>query len=123
VGGQLLTSLHAITAIDAKQSMFRQTGARAVDMESAAIARVAAARGLPFLVARVIVDTAADSLPSSVTAASESGELQIWPLMAALARTPAQIIDLIRLARRFRVAHHALRVVGRSESLRQATFP
>jgi adenosylhomocysteine nucleosidase len=120
--GSLLTSLTAITSVEAKAALFRATGARAVDMESAAVAQVAALHRLPFLVARVIVDTATDTLPAAVMAASQSGAFQFGRLLAALARAPAQIIDLIRLGGRFRAAHSALRAVGRSHSLREA-FP
>ena len=121
--GALLTSIQAITSIEAKQAMFRDTGARAVDMESAAVAQVAALHRLPVLVARVIVDTATDTLPSCVMAASQSGALHMGRLMTALMRTPSQIIDLIRLARRFRAANSALRAVGRTRSLREALAP
>jgi adenosylhomocysteine nucleosidase len=119
-GGRLLTSANAITAIGVKETMFRETGALAVDMESAAVARIAASRQLPFIAARVIVDTAADALPTSVMAASSSGELRIWRLLASLAKAPAEVVDIIRLARRFRAAQLALRAVGNTPSLRQA---
>lgn len=121
--GSLLTSLVAVTSIKDKEALFRDTGARAVDMESAAVAHVAAVHRLPFLVARVIVDTATDALPGSVMAASQSGAFQAWRLMTALARTPGEIIDLIRLARRFRAARSSLRALGRSRSLREASAP
>jgi adenosylhomocysteine nucleosidase len=119
--GRLLTSPRAVTTAVAKETMFRDGGALAVDMESAAVARVANERGLPFLVARVVVDTATDVLPGSVMAASDgSGEVQIWRLIAGMVRAPSEIVDVIRLARRFRVAQSALRAVGRSRSLREA---
>ncbi|HWW20317.1 MAG TPA: hypothetical protein VNZ06_05900 [Steroidobacteraceae bacterium] len=119
--GKMLTSLREVSDIAAKQAMFRESGAMAVDMESAAVARVATAHGLPFLIARVIVDTATDVLPAAVMAAGGSGELRVWRLIAALTRAPAEIVDVIRLARRFRVAKSALRAVGQSRSLREAS--
>jgi adenosylhomocysteine nucleosidase len=121
-GGRLLSSHRAVTQIAAKQAVFRESGAGAVDMESAAVARVATARGVPFLAARVIVDTASDSLPACVMAASSSGELQVWRLLLALTRAPAEIVDVIRLALRFRVARAALRAMGQDRSLREGAL-
>jgi adenosylhomocysteine nucleosidase len=71
--GRLLTSRRPIGRRDAKAVAWRTSRAAAVDMESAAIAQVAAQAGLPFIVLRVIVDTAADELPTAVIAASGGG--------------------------------------------------
>lgn len=122
-GGKLLTSPQVVATVVAKQAMFRNGGALAVDMESAAVGRIAMARGLPFLIVRVVVDTAADVLPACVMAANGTGELHIGRLMAGLTRSPKQIVDVIRLARRFRIAQAALRAVGRSRSLREVAGP
>jgi adenosylhomocysteine nucleosidase len=118
--GRLLTSKSAISAAAAKAAMFRDTGARAVDMESAAVAHLAALHALPFIAARVIVDTADDSLPESVMRASGSGELQLWRLVGALALAPTEIAGVLRLARRFRLAQRSLRAIARADSLREA---
>jgi adenosylhomocysteine nucleosidase len=108
----LLTSARAIETPREKAAAFRDTGAAAVDMESAAVAEVAAAHGLPFIAVRVIVDTAGDALPPSVVAASRSGRVQIGRLIAALVAAPGEVAALIRLARRYRTAMHALARVG-----------
>ena len=72
--------LHApITGAAAKAATRRETGAVAVDMESSAVAEVAAASHVPFMAIRVIVDTALDAIPASVTAAGESGQIRIRP--------------------------------------------
>ncbi len=67
VAGSLLSVMHPLTTTLIKSQSWTATGARAVDMESFAIAGVAAASGLKFAVARVVIDTAADSLPHSVS--------------------------------------------------------
>jgi hypothetical protein len=83
-------------------------------MESLAIAEVANTHRLPFIAVRVIVDSAADALPQAVTAAADNeGHLQIWRLMGALARTPADLAPLLRLARRYRAANRSLAAVAR----------
>jgi adenosylhomocysteine nucleosidase len=112
--GRLLTSPTAVGSPAEKAALFRATGAVAVDMESLAIAEVANTHRLPFIAVRVIVDSAADALPQAVTAAADNeGHLQIWRLMGALARTPADLAPLLRLARRYRAANRSLAAVAR----------
>jgi adenosylhomocysteine nucleosidase len=112
VAGKLLTSTTAIGAAADKARAFRETGAVAVDMESLAIAEVAAAHDLPFIAVRVIVDTAADVLPRAVTAASQAGQVRVWPLLGGLALAPLDIFALIRLAQRYRAATRSLVAVA-----------
>jgi hopanoid-associated phosphorylase len=121
--GRLLSSTHALGAIADKAAAFGATGALAVDMESLAIAQIAATQGLPFIAVRVIVDTAQDALPAAVTAASRSGQLQIWRLIGALALAPAELSALIRLAQRYRAARRSLAAIARAGSLAQFAFP
>jgi adenosylhomocysteine nucleosidase len=112
--GQLLTTARAVGSLLAKGSLFRGTGAAAVDMESAAVGEVAQAHQLPFIAVRVIVDGASDTLPRAVTAAANSeGHLQIWRLLGALARTPGDLGALVRLAGRYRAANRSLAAVAR----------
>ena len=110
--GTLLTSARAIETPLDKAAAFRDCGAAAVDMESVAVAEVAAAYQLPFIAVRVIVDTAADVLPRSVIAASRSGRVQIGRLIAGVVKAPGEITALLRLAQRYRAAMRSLRVVG-----------
>jgi adenosylhomocysteine nucleosidase len=110
--GNLLTSTHAIDTPADKAAAFRNTGAAAVDMESAAVAKIAAQHNLPFIAVRVIVDTAADMLPRAVVAASRSGRVQFARLIGGLIMAPREIASLVRLAQRYRIAMRSLRVIG-----------
>jgi adenosylhomocysteine nucleosidase len=110
--GKLLTSAQPIDAVADKARAFRETGAVAVDMESLAIAEVAAARSLPFIAVRVIVDTAADVLPRAVVAASRGGQVNIGRLIGGLAAAPLDLIALIRLMQRYRAATRSLAAVA-----------
>jgi adenosylhomocysteine nucleosidase len=121
--GMLLTTSYAIEAVAGKAAAFRETGALAVDMESLAIAQIAAVHGLPFIAVRVIVDTAHDVLPQAVVAASRSGQVQIWRLIRALALGPTDVSALVRLARRYRAASRSLAAVARAGSLAHLAFP
>jgi adenosylhomocysteine nucleosidase len=121
--GKLLTSPRAIGSVADKAALFRETGAAAVDMESLAVAEVARTRELPFIAVRVIVDRAGDALPQTVTAAADSaGHLHLWRLICALARAPADLAPLIRLARRYRAASRSLAAVARAGSLAPFAF-
>ena len=110
--GKLLTSPQPLAAVADKAATFRRTGAVAVDMESFGIAQVAAARGLPFIAVRVIVDTAADVLPRAIVAASGAGQVDTWRLILGVAAAPLNLIAVIRLARQYRSATRALAAVA-----------
>ena len=110
--GKLLTSTQAIGTVAAKQAAHRETGAVAVDMESAAVAQVAATHGLPFIAVRVIVDAASDTVPAAVVAASAAGQVRVGRLICGLLLSPTDIGPLVRLARRYRIATHSLMVVA-----------
>jgi adenosylhomocysteine nucleosidase len=111
-GGILLSSAQPIDAVADKAAAFRETGAVAVDMESLAIAQVAAAHDLPFIAVRVIVDTAADVLPRAVVAASRAGQVSLRRLLGGLAMAPLELVPLIRLAQRYRAATRSLTAVA-----------
>jgi len=114
VAGKLLTDATPIGAVADKADAFRETGAVAVDMESLAIAEVAAAHSLPFIAVRVIVDTAMDVLPRAVVAASSGGQLNVPRLIGGLAAAPLDVFALIRLAQRHRAATRSLAAAVRA---------
>jgi adenosylhomocysteine nucleosidase len=110
--GILLSSSQPIDAIADKAAAFRDTGAVAVDMESVAIAQVAAVHDLPFIAVRVIVDTAADVLPRAVVTANIAGQLSLRRLLGGLVKAPLELVPLIRLAQRYRAATRSLTAVA-----------
>jgi len=121
--GKLLTTPSAVSTVSDKAELFRVTGAAAVDMESLAIGEVAEEHRLPFIAVRVIVDSAGDVLPRTVTAAADNeGHLQIWRLIGALALAPNELAPLIRLARRYRAANRSLAAIAQMGSLAPYAF-
>lgn len=83
----------------AKAALRAATGAAAVDMESAAVAEVAAAAGLPFLILRVVLDDAGAALPAPLLAAVDGqGRPRPLALLAAFARRPGLVLSATALA-------------------------
>ncbi len=104
---------HVLATIEAKSSLARATQSAAADMESAAIARVAAEHGVPILVVRAIADDAYTALPASARAAiTDTGRLAPWNFMCALftARPGlhGELRSLKRIATEFRSAQRSL---------------
>lgn len=90
----------AIMSVEAKADLHARTGAAAVDMESHVAAEFAARHGLPFAAIRVVCDPAERALPAFVaTALKPNGDPNILAVLTALARRPAHLPALIRLAR------------------------
>jgi adenosylhomocysteine nucleosidase len=76
----------------------------AADLESAAVASVAASRGLPYVAIRVISDAATEALPIDFNACVDaSGRIRRTSVVARAAVNPAVIGPLWRLRRRARV--------------------
>jgi adenosylhomocysteine nucleosidase len=120
-GGALLTCREPLFSPADKASALRQTGAVAVDMEGAAIAEVAAQRGLPFLAVRSVLDAAGDTLPMALLAAIDPrGATSVVRLIAAVIRAPREWPDLLRLGRRCVAASRPLLSVARSGALAAA---
>ena len=94
-----------IASARAKATLRAATGAVAVDMESAAVARL----GVPFAVLRAIADTADEALPAAAAVGLDAaGNPAPWRVMHALLRRPQDLPGLIRLAWRSRTALAAL---------------
>lgn len=93
----------------AKRALHAQTGALAVDMESGAVARFAARRGLPFAVLRAVADGPEDALPrAAAVGLTADGRPAILPVLREVLRRPWELPALIRLGRVSARAHRAL---------------
>ena len=96
-----------------KRALWNSLQVGAVDMESAAIGRVAHARALPFAVLRCIVDPAGFTLPSCALAGmADDGSSRPLATLMALLRQPLELADLMRLALWYGAALRALRGAG-----------
>jgi len=98
----------AATVAD-KQRLLALTAGRepgllaAVDLESAAFAAAAAARGLPWLILRAISDGAAEALPSLLNSClDDGGAIRRGLLAVRLFRQPSALPQLLMLRQRVR---------------------
>lgn len=102
-----------------KARAWRDTGALAVDLESAIVARAAEAAGIPFLVLRTIADPATRELPAAaLIPLAQDGTPAIIRVLGEVLRRPRQIGALLGLARETRRALSAL--TGPARTLREA---
>lgn len=94
----------------AKHSLYQQSRAIACDMESAAIATVAAERGLRFIAVRAIIDDSAMTLPPVARAAmDDDGRLRPAAMLAAIVGRPAAMHAQLRALKNLAVAFRAAR--------------
>lgn len=96
--GKIVAADHVLTTPQHKREWFAQTGALAVDMESAAARGLAERLGTPFASIRAISDAANDALdPAILGFVDEFGRPRVLPLAGALMRRPGLVPSLRRL--------------------------
>lgn len=93
---------HPVTTPETKRGAFRETFAAALDTESHAVAEVAAARGLPFIVVRAIDHAVEETCPCAVSIGERLAR-SVW-----LAAHPLALPGVWRHARNRRAARAAL---------------
>lgn len=105
--GGLLTVRHPLMTPAQKRLAGVHSGAIAVDMETAVIAFEAAARGIPFVAMRTIMDTVDHDL-AAAGLADENGDVRPLKAAAALIRNPAMVAGVVRLMRNLRRATRSM---------------
>lgn len=82
----------------AKRGLYARTGAVAVDLESAAVARAAERHGLPFAVLRAVCDPASRDLPrAALVALDGAGRIGALRVLGAVAARPREVPALLAL--------------------------
>jgi adenosylhomocysteine nucleosidase len=114
VNGTIACPDHVVRTASEKRAL-GASGAVAADMESAAIAGVAATAGIPWIALRVLVDTVDVIVPQSVAVAVDArGRFQMARFFRALIRRPMDLASLPSLASAYRRAMHTLAIVARA---------
>jgi adenosylhomocysteine nucleosidase len=112
--GPLLQSSTVVADVTEKSQLFNRLGAVAVDMESVAVAAVAARAGVPFIVIRAVADAAHTPIPQEVLGAVDAhGKWRLSVLAALLLRRPRVLVDCMRLLGDIRAAYATLTQVAR----------
>lgn len=98
--GTLTTSRDVVATPEAKAALYSQTGAVAVDMESALILAHAAHAGCPTLVVRAVSDVASESLPPElIDLVTEDGKLRTTRALALAVTRPRVLPRAMALRR------------------------
>jgi adenosylhomocysteine nucleosidase len=93
------------TTVAEKKKLRTETGADAVEMESAAIHAVCRERGIPCATVRVISDTASEDLPLDFNALTKPDKnLDFRKLFFAIAKSPGKIGALMQLQKKTKFA-------------------
>lgn len=109
-GKPIFAAMRAVESAGDKELLFKSKGADAVDLESGAVARAAAQRGIPFAVLRAVADSAASSLPpAAVSALTSDGGVDFMAVLGSVLRHPGQIFALMQLGRDASRARAALK--------------
>jgi len=109
--GHLVTTRHVVASAEAKASLRAESGAVAVDMESAFIVEQAAESGCPALVIRGVSDSATEALPAELLhLVGSDGQLLRARAISLLASRPSLLARALWLRRR---TDKALGAVGR----------
>jgi adenosylhomocysteine nucleosidase len=98
--GKILTADEMVLKAANKARLGKATGALAVDMETSAVAAVAAARDTDLLAIRCITDNEHEDLPREFNDFFIVGQLQPSRIISACAQRPRLVADLARLGYR-----------------------
>ena len=111
--GRLAESTSIVSSSKEKKQLHSTTGAIALDMESAAVARVAKQHILPFLTIRVIADPVNMDLPRAIYySLNDQGEMVLRKLLLFLFLHPAELTGLIKLGLYFNAAKKTLKFIA-----------
>jgi nucleoside phosphorylase len=113
--GPVLTAPAALLT-PREKSAAQASGALAVEMEAYPLAAWAKDRGLPFMHARVIMDTVDETLPDFGPGLNQSGLVRLPAFLKRLTLHPALIRDLWWLTGRIRALNPALEKLAQEVS-------
>jgi adenosylhomocysteine nucleosidase len=107
-GEGVLITVAAIASVEQKQKLAKTYGAQAVDMEAAAVAKGADARGLPFSAIKVISDEIEFELPSMEPFVGFDGRFKTGKFVGFVAVRPWLWGQVIGLWKNSTIATNAL---------------
>lgn len=108
----MVSTSNPVVSMQDKRALAESSGAQAVDMEAAAVAAVAAERGVPCMVMRAIADPMELALPGVVLAA-RGDRLLVLEIPLRLVLRPRDLPALRALAQSFGAACRSLSSAAR----------
>jgi adenosylhomocysteine nucleosidase len=112
--GLLVSSDRLVNRSADKRGIFQDCGAVGLDMESAAIMKIARQANIPGLVIRAVADSADMDLPQAVVLAfNHEGRIEIKKLVGHLLTHPWELPDLVRLGLCFNSAKQTLKMIAK----------
>lgn len=109
----LVHTRDVLATVEAKRALARASGAAVADMESAAVARVASERAVPFLCVRAVADGASLALPRAALAAvGAQGRILPGRALRELVHSPRELRAIGALGAGFARARTTLRRVS-----------
>jgi len=118
--GRILTTKRPALTLREKAVHFRETGALAVDMESAGVAEEAKKAGIPFFALRAVCDPADMTIPHFISDCLDSnGNIRSTYLCGQLLKNPFGVVALLGLQRCFTLAVRHLKVAWEGRPLQQ----
>jgi adenosylhomocysteine nucleosidase len=107
--GTLLSTGELVATPEAKARLWMQTGALAVDMESASVVQWARAHGLAVAVVRAVADTARAGVPADLAGLVEpGGRVRAGRALRAVLARPRAVADALALGRHTETALRAV---------------
>lgn len=111
--GDLACSTSIVSTRTDKQTLYRQTQAMALDMESYAIAETALRSTLPCLAVRAVADPAVMNLPDAVgQALNAQGDIDKIRLFRHILTHPWELPGLFSLGKYFSLARNSLKLIS-----------
>ena len=107
-GRGTLVSVAAVAGVEQKAKLAEYYGAQAVDMEAAAVARGALARGVRFITVKAISDESTFVMPSMDRFVDHDGQFHETAFAASVVAQPWLWLKVFRLARNSATAARAL---------------
>jgi len=110
VTSEIVCSDRVIVTVEEKRELRKKTGAAAVDMESAALSRIAGEWGVPFRSIRAVSDTAEEDMPLdfNLYRGADGSFSRSRIALAALRRPFTAVPALLRLDRNCKLAAERL---------------
>ena len=112
--GTILGSNYPIIDSQQKIDVFHQTNAVAVDMESYAMAEIAHAHKIPFIIIRVILDPAQKKIHAKIAALFQAdGKIDTKGVINILFKEPKLLKEFLDLGKQFYLARRRLNYIAR----------